>query len=747
MTIRTLLLYRTLVLLVLLQAPVLAQGLRTVNPVAERKIDSLLSLMSLEEKLGQLNQSTIDWDSTRKVYTITPGRINELRKGLIGSVLNLNGARETRAVQRIAVEESRLHIPLIFGYDVIHGYRTIFPIPLGAAATWDPEAVRRASRIAAVEATADGQHWTFAPMVDIARDPRWGRIAEGFGEDSWLCSGMAAAAVRGFQGEHLSDPRSIVACAKHFAAYGGAEGGRDYNTVDISERTLREVYLPPFRAAVDAGAGTLMSAFNEINGVPSSANPYTLSTILRGEWGFRGFVVSDWSAVGELLPHGIATDSSEAASKALRAGVDMEMVSGLYAAKLPGLIRQGKFPMDVVDEAVRRVLRVKHALGLFGNPYRNCDTSRAAADILTPESVAFARSMAAEAIVLLRNDGHLLPLSRDMNALAVIGPLAGSRRDPLGPWAGKGRSEDVVTVLQGIRAAVSPGTRILTAGGCDITFADSSGFDEAVKIARQSDAVVIVAGERDTMSGEAASRSDIGLPGVQRALIARVLSTGKPVVLVLLNGRPLTLAWEAAHVPAILEAWFPGVQAGHAIADVLFGAVNPSAKLPVTFPRSVGQIPLHYDAKNTGRPLNQKDSFTSRYLDALNTPLYPFGFGLSYTRFDYGNLKLNRSAIRAGETVGISVEIRNAGDRAGTEVVQLYIRDIAASVTRPVRQLRGFQRIELNPGETKTVTFELGVAAMAFPDVQWKPVIEPGKFKVFVGTSSAETLEAEFDVE
>jgi beta-glucosidase len=738
----------TLALVLLCARPAaLTQGLRTVNPDVERRINSLLALMTLEEKIGQLNQTLVDWDDKSNRHAVTEAWRTDLRKGLVGSVLNCVGTRESREVQRIAVEESRLGIPLIFGLDVIHGFRTVFPIPLAAAAAWDTAAVRRASRIAAVEATASGVHWTFAPMVDIARDPRWGRIAEGFGEDPFLCSAMSAAAVRGFQGDRLRDPSSLVACAKHFVAYGAAEAGRDYNTVDISERTLREVYLPSFKSAVDAGAGTLMSAFNDLNGVPASANPYTLTAILRGEWGFRGFVVSDWTAVTELLAHGIAADTGEAGTQALRAGVDMEMVGGIYSAKLPALVRNGKFPVAVVDESVRRVLRVKEALGLLDDPYRNCDSVRERGEILLPESRAFARTLAAETMVLLRNEGKLLPLDKNLRTLGVIGPLADSRHAPLGPWAGMGRPEDVVTVLAGIRAAVSPGTRVLHAPGCDSTFADSAGFAAAVSVAAQSDCVLLVLGERNDMSGEAASRSDIGLPGVQRALIGRVLTAGKPVVLVLMNGRPLTLAWESEHVPAILEAWFPGVEAGHAIADVLFGDVNPSGKLPVTFPRSMGQIPIHYDARNTGRPFDAASHYTSKYLDAPNTPLYPFGFGLSYTEFAFSNLSLNRSAIRRGDSIAVSVDVRNSGDRAGTEIVQLYLRDVAASVTRPVKQLKGFQRITLKPGETRRIRFLLHPSAMEFPDARWQPVIEPGAFRVFVGTSSADLLESGFNVE
>jgi beta-glucosidase len=737
----------TLLLLFLLHAPGSAQGLRTVDPRAEQFVDSLIALMTSDEKAGQLNQVHMSAEDATGHINVTPALRAEFRRGGIGSILGLTGPATTRDIQRLAVEESRLGIPIIFGFDVIHGYRTIVPIPLGEAASWDTAAVAGAARIAATEASADGLHWTFAPMVDIARDPRWGRIAEGAGEDPWLGSAMASAAVRGYQGNRLSDPRSIAACAKHFAAYGAAEAGRDYNTVDISERTLREVYLPPFHAAVDAGAATLMSSFNEISGVPASANPLTLTTILRGEWNFRGFVVSDWTAIGELLNHGIAGDSATAGMKALAAGVDMDMVTGIYASKLPALIRDGKVPVTMVDEAVRRILRVKYALGLFDNPYRSCDTTRAAKDFLTPASVALARTLAGESLVLLRNEGAILPFKKNLHTLAVIGPLVESRHDLLGPWAGRGRPEDVVTLLEGIRRAVDSRTRILTSRGCDSTFTDTTGLAGAWSTAREADAVVIVAGEHEGMSGEAASRSDIGLPGVQRALIARVLAAGKPTVLVLLNGRPLALSWEAEHCPAILEAWFPGTEAGAAIADVLFGDVNPSGKLTVTFPRSVGQIPIHYDAKNTGRPTDEHEHYTSGYLDIPSTPLYPFGYGLSYTRFGYAHLTIDHPVIKAGETVRVSVDVTNTGQRTGTEVVQLYLRDVAASVTRPVKQLRGFRRVTLTPGQTVTLTFAVGPEAISYPGNDWKPVIEPGRFMLFVGTSSAETAQTEFHVE
>lgn len=721
------------------------QQTRFENRAFERKIDSLLALMTMEEKLGQLNQLPGHWDNQKKRSVLTPEQRMMVEKGQVGSFLNVLGAGVTREYQSVAVERSRLRIPMIFGFDVIHGFRTVFPIPLAEASSWDPVSVERSARIAAVEATAMGLHWTFAPMVDIARDPRWGRIAEGSGEDPYLGSVLAAARVRGFQGSSFADPTTLVACAKHFAAYGGAEGGRDYNVVDISERTLREVYLPPFKAAVDAGAGTLMSAFNEIAGIPSSANRHLLTSILRSEWGFKGFVVSDWTAIEELKQHGIAGTSAEAARKAIEAGVDMDMVSELFVKELPTLAAKGTIAESVIDQAVRRILRVKFALGLFENPYRNCSLDRERLDVMKKEHVEFARSFAARSLVLLKNDGNILPLRKDIRTLAVIGPLSDSRVDPLGPWHGIGRSEDVVSILDGIRKAVSTSTRVLTAKGCDSTFTDTSGFAEAVRIGAAADAIIMVVGEHSDMSGEAASRSDLGLPGVQAELVKRIQSIGKPLVLVLMNGRPLTIPWEARHVPAIVEAWFPGIQAGNAVADVLFGDVNPSGKLPVSFPRSMGQIPVHYDYKNTGRPPSEL-KYTSKYLDVSNSPLYPFGYGLSYTTFSYSKLSVDKRTMSVGDSLIVSVQVTNTGKRKGDEVVQLYLRDLVASVTRPVMQLRGLRRITLEPGETKLVQFMIKQDDLSFYDENIKWICEPGVFKIFVGTNCEDVLEAEFEV-
>src|SRR2546426_1138081 len=704
---------------------------------AEQKIDSLLARMTLEEKLGQLNQLSVDSQPT-------PEQLELVRKGLVGSFLNLTGATATRDAQHIAVTESRLHIPLIFGHDVIHGYRTIFPIPLGETASWDPEAVEAAARVAAREAAAAGVHWTFAPMVDIARDPRWGRIAEGSGEGPYLGSVMAAARVRGFQG---ADPRAadaVLATVKHFAAYGGAEGGRDYNTVDVSERTLREVYLPPYRAALDAGAGSVMTSFNEIGGIPSTASPWLLTTLLRREWGFRGLVVSDWTAVEELRNHGVAGSRADAGKLALEAGVDMDMVSRIYVDDLPALVRAGRIPIAVVNEAVRRVLSAKAALGLFDDPYHGATVEREQAALLAPAHRQLARRVAEESIVLLKNDGQRLPLGASVKTIAVIGPLADDKVSALGSWPGRGDPRDAVTPLEGIKARAGS-VSVLYAKGCGITDTGSAGFADAVAAAKQADVALLVLGEAGDMSGEAASRANIDLPGVQQQLLEAVHATGTPIVLVLMNGRPLTIPWAAEHVPAIVESWFLGVETGPALAAVLFGDVSPSGKLPATFPRSVGQIPLYYNHKNTGRPTGP-DKYTSKYIDLPVTPLFPFGHGLSYTTFGYSDLRLGAPRIPPTGTQRVSVTVTNTGMREGAEVVQLYVQDEVASVTRPVRQLAGFRRISLKPGEARTVDFQLTPKELGLYSKDMKFVVEPGKFRVFVGGSSVGGLEAEFEV-
>src|SRR6266481_871376 len=693
-------------------------------PASAQNLDSLLARMTLEEKLGQLNLLSANGRAS-------PEQMQLVRAGKLGGLFNVIGAENSTPVQRIAVTESRLKIPLLFGLDVIHGYRTIFPIPLGEASSFDPDAAEATARAAGQEAAAFGINWTYAPMVDIARDPRWGRIAEGSGEDPYLGSLMAAARVRGFQ-------QNIFATVKHFAGYGAAEAGREYNETEISERTMREVYLPPFKAAVDAGVASLMSAFNDIAGVPASANAWLTDTVLRREWKFPGFVVSDWTSVAELINHGIAGSQAEAGRRALTAGVDMDMQSGIYVDSLAALVQSNRIPMAVVDSAVMRILRAKLRLGLFRDPYR-ARTAPA-----NTELRALARRVAGESIVLLKNEGAALPLSKS-GAIAVIGPLADNKEESLGPWHTQGRAEDVVSVLQGIKAKLPAGAQVLYAQGSGIDDTSKAGFATAVAAARQAKVAVLVLGERGDMSGEAASRASMGLPGVQEQLLEAVAATGTPVVLVLMNGRPLVLEWASDHVPAIVETWFLGVEAGNATADVLFGDANPSGRLPVTFPRVLGQVPIYYNHRNTGRPADPNNKFTSKYIDVPVTPRYPFGFGLSYTTFAYSNLKLSAARARASDSITATVAVTNTGNREGTEVVQLYVRDEVASVSRPVRELKAFRRVTLKPGESRAVDLRVAVRDLWFIGLDMKPVVEPGTFRVYVGSNSAEGLEATFE--
>ena len=699
----------------------------------ESRINALLAKMTFEEKLGQLQQLDGEGNGNYR-----PEHLELARKGLLGSTLNVRGVQRTNQLQRVAVEESPLKIPLIFGFDVIHGYRTIFPIPLGESASWDPATVEKGASVAAAEARSAGVHWTFAPMVDIARDARWGRIAEGAGEDPFLGVAMARARVRGFQGTDYGAPDKVVACAKHWVAYGAAEGGRDYNTTDMSENTLRSIYFPPFKAAVDAGVGTFMSAFNDLNGVPTSANPVTLTKVLRGEWKFDGFVVSDYTSVKELINHGIAADGKDAAHQALTAGVDMEMVSRLFNQHGSALVKEGKVNQPTIDEAVRRILRVKFRLGLFDRPY--ADEARERAQILSQANLAAARAAAARSFVLIKNERGLLPLSKQTKSIAVIGPLGDSKNDMIGSWSGDGRADDAVTLLAGIKTA-APGATVTYAKGCDVNGDSTEGFAEAVRVAQQADVVVMAVGESADMSGEAASRASLDLPGRQLDLLKAIQQTGKPVVAVLMNGRPLTISWLAANAGAILETWFSGTQGGNAIADVLFGDVNPGGKLPATFPRTVGQVPLYYNHMHTGRPPVENQKYTSKYIDSPWTPLYPFGFGLSYTQFRISNLQLSATNVRPDGRVTVSVDVENAGQRAGDEVVQLYIRDLAASVTRPVKELKGFQRITLQPGEKRRVEFVLGPDQLGFYNRELKFVVEPGEFKIMVGANSQDVTE------
>jgi len=726
-------------------------------------VEDLLSQMTVEEKLGQLTQFTGQWAVTGPAVPETGEE--EVRTGRVGSFLNVYGADYTRQAQEVAVNESRLGIPLIFGYDVVHGFRTVFPVPLAEASSWNLEAAELSARISAREAAASGLHWTFSPMVDIARDARWGRIVEGSGEDPYLGSRMAEARVHGYQGRsfaELASDSTLVATAKHFAGYGFAEGGRDYNTADFSERTLREVVLPPFHAAVDAGVQTLMSAFNEIGGDAATGSHHLFTEILRGDWGFEGFVIADYTAVRELIHHGVAGDDAEAGRRALAAGVDMSMVDGIYIRDLPALVEDGRLSMDVVDEAVRRVLRVKRRAGLFDNPFQYGSPEEEASELLSDANRAAAREVARQSIVLLKNDARadgsrVLPLSRQLASIAVIGALAADSVSAMGSWAGAGRWPETTPILAGLQAAI-PHTVVRYAPGYPVVpqgpflekveaalSMDTSGHDEAVALAEEAEAVVLVLGEHRELTGEAASRTDITLPGAQLELARRVIAAAgdKPVVVVLTNGRPLALTELDAIAPSILETWHLGTEMGPAVADVLFGDHNPGGKLPVTFPHVTGQEPLYYNHKRTGRPHDVEgasDKYVSRYLDAPVEPLYAFGHGLSYTTFAYGPLRLNTEQMSLDGSVEVTVSVRNTGDRAGVEVVQLYVHDEVRSVTQPVQELKGFEQVELAPGETKTVTIALSSDDLQFWGLDNEWTTEPGHFTVMVGSSSLDAM-------
>ncbi len=703
----------------------------------ERRINSLLAKMTLAEKLGQLQQ--LDGEANGKYR---PEHLGMARKGLLGSTLNVRGARMTNELQRAALE-SRLKIPILLGFDVIHGYRTIFPVPLGESASWDLALIEKSASIAAAESRAAGVHWTFAPMVDIARDPRWGRIIEGSGEDTFLGSQIAFARVRGFQGTDYSRPDRIMATAKHWVGYGAAEAGRDYNTTNLSERSLREIYFPPFKAAVDAGVGSFMTAFNDIDGVPATGNPFVLKKVLRDEWKFDGLVVSDYTAVMELIYHGLAKDEPSAAMYGLNAGTDMEMVSRFYNKYGEQLVKEKKVSMATIDAAVRNVLRVKYRLGLFDRPF--ADENREKAEVFKQANRDAAKVAAEKSFVLLKNDNDTLPIRKNTKEIAVVGALADSEADMNGSWSGDGQLTDPVTVLDALKQKY-PQTRVRFEAGCDPKCETDVDFAKAVDAAKGSDFTILVVGESADMSGEASSRSKIDLPGKQLDLVKAIHATGKPYAVVLMNGRPLTINWLAENSPAILETWFAGTMAGPAIVDTLFGDANPGGKLPVTFPRSVGQIPLYYNHKNTGRPFKESEKYTSKYIDLENTPLYPFGYGLSYTKFSLENLKLDKTQIKPTESVRVSVDVTNTGKVAGDEVVQLYINDADASVTRPVKELRGFHRVTLKAGEKQTVEFVLTATHLEFLGRDLKPVLEPGEFQVFVGTSSDSGLQSTFEV-
>jgi beta-glucosidase len=725
-------------------------------------IDELMSKMTLQEKIGQLNlPGSGDIKTGEANNSDIAGKI---RLGQVGGLLNVKSVSKIKEIQKIAIEESRLKIPLIFGMDVIHGYRTTFPIPLGLASSWDMNLIEKSARIAAQEASADGICWTYSPMVDIARDPRWGRIAEGAGEDAYLGSRVAEAYVKGYQGDDLKKNNTIMSCVKHFALYGAAEAGRDYNTTDMSFVRMYNEYLPPYKAAVDAGAGSIMTSFNDINGIPATGNRWLMTEVLRNQWKFNGFVVTDFTAINEMMAHGMG-DLQTVSALALHAGTDMDMVGEAYLSTLEKSLSEQKVTLEEIDLACRRILEAKYDLGLFEDPYKYCDENRAATEIATIENMNVARDIAAQTFVLLKNENQILPLAKK-GKIALIGPLANSRFDMAGMWSVAAEHKESVTVLEGFKNVLGNKAEILYAKGANvvddkdydawITWG-TSGIDstktslqlrkEALKVAKKSDVIVAVLGEGAEMSGESSSRSNIDLPENQLLLLKELVKLGKPIVLVLYTGRPLTINWESKNVPAILNVWFGGTQGGNAVADVVFGDVNPSGKLPVTFPQSVGQIPLYYNHKNTGRPLDKEwfQKYRSNYLDITNEPLFPFGYGLSYTNFKYSNLTLSDTKMKENEKITISVQIENTGNFDGKEVVQLYLRDLVGSISRPVMELKDFKKVEVKKGEKIQVEFEIDIDDLKFYNQDLKFVAEPGMFEVFVGTNSKELLKAEFE--
>lgn len=724
----------------------------------DRKVDSILSLMTLEEKVGQMNQYNGFWEVTGPAPASGQAahKYEHLKKGWVGSMLNVKGVKDVKAIQKIAVEQTRLGIPILFGFDVIHGYKTISPIPLAEAASWDLEAIRRSAEIGAAEAAASGLNWTFAPMVDVSRDARWGRVMEGAGEDPYLNSVIAVARVKGFQG-NLSE-FNLAACAKHFAGYGFAEAGRDYNTVDVSDNTLHNVILPPFKAAADAGVLTFMNSFNELEGIPATGNAYLQRDILKEKWDFKGFVVSDWGSMVEMVAHGYAKDLKHAAELAANAGSDMDMESYGYVEHLAALVREGRVPEEKINDAVRRILKVKFQLGLFENPYKYLDEEREKQTIGKKEFHDGVLEIAKKSIVLLKNEKSLLPLKKQGQKIAVIGALANDKTSPLGNWRIAADENTAVTVLEGLNKY--NGNEIVYAKGADvaigatamgvetqINMTDKSGFAEAVNAAKAADVVIMVLGEHGTQTGEGRSRSDITLPGVQQELLEEVYKANQNIVLVLQNGRPLAIPWAAENIPAIVEAWHLGTQSGHAIAQVLYGDYNPSGKLPISFPRNVGQVPIYYNHKNTGRPGDNEPTnsvFWSHYNDVPNSPLYPFGHGLSYSTFNYSNLRLSSKDFGKGGKITVSVDVKNTSNMDGKEVVQFYLQDLFASVTRPVKELKGFELVEIKAGQTKTVTFTIDEKTIEFYTANKKWEAEPGDFKVYVGGSSQTSLEAGF---
>lgn len=738
----------------------------TTYTLYEAKVDSILSLMTLEEKIGQLNLPSAGQFTTGQATNSDIG--GKIEKGLVGGLFNIKSVASIRDIQKIAVEKSRLKIPLLFGMDVIHGYETTFPIPLGLSCSWDMEMIEKTARIAAIEASADGINWTFSPMVDISRDPRWGRVSEGSGEDVYLGSQIAKAMVKGYQGDDLTKHNTILSCVKHFALYGAPESGRDYNTVDMSKIRMYNEYLPPYKAAVDAGVGSVMASFNEIDGVPATGNRWLLTDLLRNDWNFNGFVVTDYTGINEMTEHGLG-DLQQVSALALNAGVDMDMVGEGLLTTLKKSVDEGKVKEADIDTAVKRILTAKYQLGLFDDPYKYCDENRAKKEIFTDKSRTFSRKVASESMVLLKNDNQLLPLKKS-GTIALIGPLANSKENMPGTWSVATKLEKANAFLDGLKTVVGDNATILYAKGSNLDYdlefekratmfgrdiprdgrTDKQLLDEALAIAKKSDIIVAALGESSEMSGESSSRTNLQIPQIQKDLLNALLKTGKPLVLVLFTGRPLAIVEENKNVSAILNVWFPGSEAGLAISDVLFGDVNPSGKLTATFPMNVGQVPIFYNHKNTGRPLGNNEGkfekFKSNYLDVRNEPLYPFGYGLSYTTFKYDNLKLNKTKIDTNGSVEVSVEVTNTGNFDGKEVVQLYVRDLVGSVSRPVKELKGFKKLEIKKGETKTVAFKLFVEDLKFYNSNLDFVAEPGVFQVFVGTDSNASLSSQFEL-
>lgn len=748
--------------------PLQAQTKKAV-PAANQKmntfISNLMSKMTVDEKIGQLNLLTGGEATTGSV--VSTGVETKIKNGQVGGMFSFTTPQKIRKAQEIAVNQSRLKIPIIFGQDVIHGYKTTFPIPLGLSSTWDMSMIQRTARIAAIEASADGLNWTFSPMVDISRDARWGRISEGSGEDPFLGSMIAKAMVKGYQGDDLSRYNTIMACVKHFALYGAAESGRDYNTTDMSLHRMYNEYLPPYKAAIDAGVGSVMTSFNDINGVPATANKWLMTDLLRKQWGFKGFVVTDYTAVNELIDHGLG-DLQQVSALSLKAGVEMDMVGEGFLTTLKKSLKEGKVTQAQIDNACRLVLEAKYKLGLFEDPYRYCSEERAKTEILKPENLKYAREVAGQSFVLLKNENNALPLKKS-GTVALIGPLANTGANMPGTWSVNSDLGSTASLLEGMKANLGSDVKIIHSLGSNLledakaqehatmfgreiprdNRPEEEIIKEAVATARKADVVVAALGEGSEMSGESSSRTNIQIPAVQKRLLEALLKTGKPVVLVLFTGRPLDLSWEQQNVPAILNVWFGGTEAAAAITDVLFGDVNPSGKLTATFPQNVGQLPIYYSQKNTGRPLAPGGwfaKFRSNYLDVSNDPLYPFGYGLSYTSFSYGDVKLSKSSFKSGGSITASVEVKNTGSREGKEVVQLYIRDLVGSVTRPVKELKGFEKISLKPGESRTITFTINADLLKFYDAELKYVAEPGDFKVFIGGNSRDVKEAAFSL-